>query len=97
MMYYMTYSSTITSKGTITLPSRIRKYMGITTGQKVTIRMRGEAIEVVPQRGWDEFFAATSKIGREARQKVASGEIRPLLTNDDIQAAVSKARENNDC
>ncbi|HEY1646266.1 MAG TPA: AbrB/MazE/SpoVT family DNA-binding domain-containing protein [Candidatus Saccharimonadales bacterium] len=33
----MTYYSTVTSKGQITLPARIRKDMNLKTGQKVSI------------------------------------------------------------
>ncbi len=37
-MYCMTkHGTTITSKGTITLPARIRKNLGLRTGQKVRV------------------------------------------------------------
>ena len=36
-MLYMTYSSTITSKGTITLPAEFRKKYNLTQGEKVYI------------------------------------------------------------
>ena len=88
----MTYSSTVTSKGTITLPASIRRQLGITEGKKVTIRQSGDKIEVVPQSGWEEFFAMTEQIGRKVRHDIAAGKIKPLLTNEEIQNAVSKAR-----
>lgn len=42
----MTYYSTVTSKGQMTLPADIRAQLHIETGQKVAIRMndRGEAV-----------------------------------------------------
>lgn len=88
----MTYLSVVTSKGTITIPSDIRKKLGITAGRKVTLRLRGDAIEVIPQSGWDEFFTATKKI----KQGVRSGKkhAKPLLTNDEIAVAARKARED---
>lgn len=36
-MYYMQYETTITSKGTITIASPIRKALGLKTGQKVRL------------------------------------------------------------
>lgn len=92
----MTYSSTVTSKGTITLPASIRKHFGITEGKKVTIQQSGDKIVIVPQSGWEEFFEATERIGRKARRDIAKGKIKPLLTNDEIQTAVSKARTDGD-
>lgn len=36
-MYYMKYSTTITSKGTITIAAPLRRALGLRTGQKVSL------------------------------------------------------------
>jgi AbrB family looped-hinge helix DNA binding protein len=53
----MIYESTVTSKGTITLPASIRKKLGIVEGKKVRIQLRRGVISVKPESGWEEFFA----------------------------------------
>lgn len=59
---YMTYTSTVTSKGTITLPAPIRRKLGITEGHKVTFHVRGKTVSVRPESGWNEFFANMSNL-----------------------------------
>jgi AbrB family looped-hinge helix DNA binding protein len=36
-MYYMTYETTVTSKGTITIAAPLRKALGIKPGQKLMV------------------------------------------------------------
>ena len=64
----MTYSSTVTSKGTITLPASIRKKLGITEGKKVTIELRGDKIEVTQQGGWEGVLAVGEKMREYLRK-----------------------------
>lgn len=91
----MIYESTVTSKGTITLPASIRKKLGIVEGRKVRIQLRASSISIKPQDGWDEFFAATETFGEKARAMIASGEKKSLLTNDAITRAVADARKHH--
>lgn len=91
----MIYESTVTSKGTITLPASIRKKLGIVEGRKVRIQLRAGSISVKPRDGWDEFFAATETFGEKARGMIASGEKKALLTNDAIAKAVADARKHH--
>ena len=90
---YMTYTSTVTSKGTITLPAPIRRKLGITEGRKVTFQVHGKTVSVRPESGWDEFFASTEDFGEKAREMIRVAERRPLLTNQDIQQAIATARK----
>lgn len=89
----MTYSSTVTIKGTITLPASIRKKYGITPGQRVDISHHGDVITIKAQSGWDEFFTATADFGKQARDMIARGEAKPLLTNEDIEQAAQLGRQ----
>ena len=38
-MYYMKYTTTITSKGTITIAAPLRRALGLTAGQKVSLSL----------------------------------------------------------
>ena len=64
----MAYTSTVTSKGTITLPASIRKRLGISEGKKVSIELRGDTIKVRPQAGWEKAFAVGEKLSAQLRQ-----------------------------
>jgi AbrB family looped-hinge helix DNA binding protein len=59
----MVYKSTVTSKGTITLPSAIRKSLRIKAGQQVTISANGNGEVVInPGTTFEEFEAIRAKI-----------------------------------
>lgn len=52
----MTYRSTITSKGTITIPSPIRKELGLKTGNRVEFSIEADKkLVVAPEMTKDEF------------------------------------------
>lgn len=88
----MNYISTVTSKGTITLPAALRAQLGIREGDKVEISLEGNRIITTPKLGWDEFFVQMHEFGAKARAQIAAGEATSLLTNDDITAAAEKGR-----
>ena len=84
----MTYNSTVTSKGTITLPARIRKELGITEGQLVDIELRGGTIHVTPKGGWEDVMAVGDEIAKYARTHGKTLDIEKLRAEaDDIRAA----------
>ncbi len=90
----MTYTSTVTSKGTITLPAALRSQLGIKEGDKVEISLQGNKIVTVPQIGWDEFFSDEYDFGGKARKAMKSGTKKQLVTNADIAAAVNEVRKH---
>jgi AbrB family looped-hinge helix DNA binding protein len=58
-MYYMTYNTTVTSKGTVTIAAPLRKAMGLKTGQKLTVTLNANN-QVVLDAGTDlKDFEAT--------------------------------------
>ena len=58
-MYYMTYKTTVTSKGTITIAAPLRKALGLKTGQKLTVTLNSNN-QVVLDAGTDlKAFEAT--------------------------------------
>lgn len=83
----MIYESTVTSKGTITLPASIRKKLGIVEGRKVRIQLRGNNISVKPQGGWDEFFTEMDTL------QLSKKLIKPAPASSmEIEAAAARGR-----
>lgn len=74
----MNYTSTVTSKGTITLPASIRKKLGITPGKEVDISVRGDTITVRQKGSWEEVFAFGDKLKADLKKRGKS-----LPTSDD--------------
>ena len=58
----MSKYSTITSKGTITLPAQFRSLLGLTTGEKVQVPMQGQKIVVERAFDWNDLDAFREKI-----------------------------------
>lgn len=62
-MYYMQYLTTVTSKGTVTLPSAIRKALKIEAGRKVMVSLNGNGeIVMTPGTTFEEFEEIRKKI-----------------------------------
>ena len=91
-IHTMNHSSTITSKGTITLPAGIRSTLGLREGDKVDIALHGSVITITPKLGWDEFFSDELDMGAKARKMIAKGDKKALLTNADIAAVTRTVR-----
>ena len=62
-MYYMGYSTTVTSKGTITIPSSIRKRFGIQQGRRVHVSVTDDnKIVLDPGITLEEFEAVRKRL-----------------------------------
>lgn len=89
----MTYYSTITSKGQMTLPASIREKLHIKPGQRVAIRMneRGEAV-IEPTMSLDELRRKSYE--SLAARGVSADQIRELALDykngDGLEAAVKE-------
>jgi antitoxin PrlF len=53
----MKYSSTISSKGQVTVPQEIRNRLGLATGDRVDFVIEGERTVIRPARGDENPFA----------------------------------------
>lgn len=53
----MTYNSTITTKGTITLPAEFRKQFGLSAGKKVTMEVSGDKLIIKAPLSIDDIRA----------------------------------------
>lgn len=89
----MTYNTTVTSKGTITIAAPLRKAMGLRTGQKLTVTLNSNN-QVVLDAGTDlKTFEAT----RASITKKIPSHLKGLV-GDSLREASSKAwvSGNND-
>jgi AbrB family looped-hinge helix DNA binding protein len=69
----LTTRAKVTSKGQVTLPSALRKRMGIVAGDSVLFKTRGKEVVVVPQRResvFEEFRGIGTKGIGSGRQAI---------------------------
>lgn len=85
-MYYMTYNTTVTSKGTITIAAPLRKALGLKTGQKLTVSLNSNN-QVVLDAGTDfkTFEATRLKITKNIPDHLKG------LAGDALRDAAAKA------
>lgn len=85
-MYYMTYSTTITSKGTITIAAPLRKALGLKTGQKLTVALNKEN-QIILDAGTDmkTFEATRARITKNIPSHLKG------LSGDSLRQAAAKA------
>lgn len=85
-MYYMDYKTTVTSKGTITLPSPIRKALRITPGRKMTVSLNDNG-DIIVRSGttFEEFEELRERIvAKIPRDKLG-------LTGKALKEAIAEA------
>lgn len=82
----MTYGTTVTSKGTITIAAPLRKALGLKTGQKLTLALNDDN-QIVLDAGTDmKTFEAT----RARIVKNIPGHLKGL-SGDSLREAAAKA------
>ena len=86
-MYYMSEFSTITSKGTITIPAKFRAKLGFKPGQKVQLSLRGSHVEVERTSTWEDL----AKLREKLTKQIPAG-VKPV-TNVSQAIAELKAAE----
>ena len=85
-MYYMTYNTTVTSKGTITIAAPLRKALGIRTGQKLTLALNKEnQIVLDPGTNMKAFEATRARITQNMPNHLKG------LSGDSLRQAVASA------
>lgn len=82
----MTYDTTVTSKGTVTIAAPLRRALGLKTGQKLTVALNKDN-QIVLDAGTDmETFEATrAKITKNIPDHLKG------LSGDSLRQATSKA------
>ncbi len=86
----MTYNTTVTSKGTVTIAAPLRKAMGLKTGQKLTVSLNANN-QVVLDAGTDPnaFEALRSSITSNIPNHLKG------LSGDALREAAAKAWSAN--
>ncbi len=69
----MKFSTTITQKGQVTLPVRIRRSLGLKTGERVRIEIMGTTAVISKDTYWEELTALRRKLSSHVKAKGLSG------------------------
>lgn len=82
----MTYDTTVTSKGTVTIAAPLRKALGLKAGQKLTVALNKDN-QIVLDAGTDmkAFEATRAKITKNIPNHLKG------LSGDSLRQAASKA------
>lgn len=90
----MTQSTTITSKGQVTIPISIRRKMGLKTGETVKFSINNMGKVVIEKNDWK---AGISGLGKEVSAHLKKQNIKPLtdeqldeLINSSASRAISQ-------
>lgn len=86
-MLYMEHVATISSKGQITLPARIRKDLHIHPGDRLIVVKKGQTISIKPDTYDEELTALRKKIEKHVKAKGLWG--KPI---EEIRAQADEAR-----
>ena len=84
----MTYSTTLTSKGQMTLPAPFRKKLGLKPGEQVLVEMRGNEV-IIQKNNWLENLRSVQEENRAYMKKKG---IKPL-TDEELDDAINNAAE----
>lgn len=82
----MTYNSTVTSKGQMTLPVEFRKKLGIKPGERVTVDLKGDKV-IVQKNNWQ---AELRKIQAANREYMKKSGIKPLA-DEELDEVIEQA------
>lgn len=74
----MQYVTTISSKGQITLPAKLRKSLNLDYGDRVTITKRGQKISIEP----DSYEARLADLRIRTNAHLKKHKIKPLSDTD---------------
>lgn len=86
-MYYMKYSTTITSKGTITIAAPLRKALGFKPGQKVSLSLdKNQQVVISGGTSVADFEKLRNKITKKIPVH------KKGLTGQALKEATAKAR-----
>ena len=84
----MTYSTTVTSKGQMTIPASFRKQLGVKPGERVLIKMHGGKV-VIEKDSWRENLR---RVQKENLAVMKQRGIKPLI-NEELDDAINAAAE----
>ncbi len=74
----MNYTATISSKGQITLPAKIRRSLNLDSGDRITITKKGQKISIVP----DTHAEKLEDLRKRTARHLLEHSIKPLKTEE---------------
>jgi antitoxin PrlF len=83
----MTYSSTLTSKGQVTVPVSIRRRLGLKPGQPIRFRVTESNQVVIEKNDWKEGL---KELQQEAAAHFKQHNIKPL-SDEELDQAIDDA------
>jgi AbrB family looped-hinge helix DNA binding protein len=86
----MTYNTTLTSKGQVTIPADIRRSMGLKAGETVRFRLAQNNQIVLEKNDWKKGF---TQLHQEVSDHLRANHIKPLSDEDLDRAINSSAKQ----
>ncbi len=83
----MAFTTTVTSKGTITLPVSVRRSMNIKTGDRLVVDRRGQTITVKPDAYEEDLMVLRKKAHAHLKSKGLLG-----MPDEQIMDKANKVR-----
>ena len=84
----MTFSTTITVKGQMTLPAAFRRKLGIKPGERLLVNLKGNTVTVQK----DDWQASLRKMQAKNRLAMQQRHI-PVLNDNELNQAIDRAAE----
>lgn len=85
----MTYSTTMTSKGQITIPATIRRNMGLKAGESVRFKVEKDNQVVIEKNDWKQGL---NNLSKEVSTHLAKHKIKPL-SDEELDDAINENAE----
>ncbi len=85
----MTYSTTVTSKGQITIPVTIRRNMGLKTGESVRFKVEKDNKVVIEKNDWKQGL---NDLNKEVSAHLTKHKIKPF-SDEELDAAINESTE----
>jgi len=74
----MNYTATISSKGQITIPAKIRRSLNLDVGDRITITKHGDKVTIVP----DSYDERLADLRRRTAEHLRVSKIKPLQVDE---------------
>jgi AbrB family looped-hinge helix DNA binding protein len=74
----MQYTTTVSSKGQITLPAKIRRSLNLDSGDRITITKRGGKVTIAP----DTYEEKLADLRKRTAEHLRLANIKPLSIED---------------
>lgn len=85
----MMYTTTVTSKGQVTIPATIRRNLGLKAGESVRFRVENNNQVVVEKNDWK---LGLNELHKEVANHLKKHNIKPL-TDKELDDAINEAAE----